>query len=76
MVIIRRSKGGKFAKKTGQGVDAPHLVPSNRHSVVIDKSMHDTAQDFGIHPELMKAWNPGATFEIGSSVFIDPPEVS
>ena len=76
MVIIRRSKGGKFAKKAGPGVDAPHPAPSARHRVVIDKSLHNTAQDWGLHPELVKVWNPGASFEPGSSVFIEPPEVS
>ena len=80
MVIVRMSKGGRFLqKKAGPGVYAPRPAPSAskaRHSVVITKSLHDTAQNWGLHPELLKAWNPGATFEIGSSVFIDPPKAS
>ena len=72
MAIIKRRS---HTKKAGQAVDAPQSAPS-RHSVVIKKSSHDTAQDWGIHHELLKAWNKEASLEPGSSVFIDPPEVS
>jgi hypothetical protein len=75
MVVIR-NRQSKFAKKAGQGIDAPSLAPPTRHCTTVEKTLHDTAQDWGLHPELLKAWNPGATFEPGSVVFIDPPEAS
>jgi len=70
MVIIR-----KRAKKAGQVVDAPQPVSPQRRTVSVNTDLHRTATDWGLSPELLKAWNPGSFFAHGEPVFIDPPEV-
>ena len=72
MAIIR-----KRAKKAGRGLDAPASAPSvTRRTVQVNGTLHRTSTDWGLSPELLKAWNPGSFFDDGQYVFIDPPEVS
>ena len=67
-------------------LDAPAPVPpaepvddepaAERAKVPVSVDLHKTAADWGLAPELLKSWNPDATFEPGELVFITPPEVS
>jgi LysM repeat protein len=72
-------KRAKVARKGagGAGSQTPLPAPAEtRHSVKVDGTLHKTASDWGLSPELLKAWNPDASFKPGESVFIDPPKVS
>ena len=72
-------KRAKVARKGagGAGSQTPLPAPAEtRASVKVEESLHKTASDWGLSPELLKAWNPGAEFDVGSVVFIHPPKVS
>ena len=69
----------KVARKGagGAGSHAPLPVPAEtRASVKVEQSLHKTASDWGLSPELLKAWNPEAAFEPGETIYIHPPKVS
>ena len=71
-------------------LDAPAPVPpaepaaepvndepaAERAKVPVSVDLHKTAADWGLAPELLKSWNPDATFEPGELVFITPPAAS
>jgi LysM repeat protein len=72
-------KRAKVARKGagGAGSQTPLPVPAEtRARVKVEESLHKTASDWGLSPELLKAWNPGAEFKPGDKVFIHPPKVS
>jgi LysM repeat protein len=72
-------KRAKVARKGagGAGSQTPLPVPAKTRAMVkVEESLHKTASDWGLSPELLKAWNPGAEFEPGDKVFIHPPKVS
>jgi LysM repeat protein len=72
-------KRAKVARKGagGAGSQTPLPAPAEtRARVKVEESLHKTASDWGLSPELLKAWNPGAEFDVGSVVFIHPPKVS
>jgi hypothetical protein len=61
----------------GAGSQTPLPVPAEtRHSVSVEHNLHKTGSDWGLSPELLKAWNPGALFAPGDLIYIDPPKVS
>jgi hypothetical protein len=62
----------------GAGSQTPLPAPTDtRATVVINdgENMHKIASDWGLSPELLKAWNPDAEFAVGDKVFIHPPKV-
>ena len=72
-------KRAKVARKGagGAGSQTPLPVPAEtRARVKVEQSLHKTASDWGLSPELLKAWNPEAAFESGETIYIHPPKVS
>jgi hypothetical protein len=62
----------------GAGSQTPLPVPAKtRASVVVKEgeTLHTVASDWGLSPELVKAWNPDTEFAVGDKVFIHPPKV-
>jgi hypothetical protein len=78
-MIRKRAHDLKVARKGagGAGSQTPLSAPAEtRASIKVEESLHKTASDWGLSPELLKAWNPDAKFKPGDKVFIHPPKVS
>jgi LysM repeat protein len=78
MMLKKRAKVAPKRSAGGAGSQTPLPAPAEtRATVVIKKgeSLHTVASDWGLSPELVKAWNPDAEFAVGDKVFIHPPKV-